>query len=127
VATESEHLAQARENLRQADELDPATWVGRQWMCTIYYYVAIHCVEAALASRAPSRIPPGSHGSRHEWREAWMALNTPAEVSRSFRALRTTSNRARYDLVRPTPLDVQRCAAAARAMLRRAAAHQLAE
>ncbi len=126
MATESEHLAQARENLNLAQRLDRSAWIGRQWACTMFFYTGVHCVEAAHVSTTPSTIPAGDYGGkRHDWREAWMDLNAIPALASGYKKLRIASNRARYNLVKTSEADLQVCEAGARAILTRSEAHQL--
>ena len=123
MATESDHLEQARLNLDLAQRLDAATWIGRQWACTMYFYSSIHCIEATVRARKGAN-PVGQYRGRHDWREAWMDVNARA-LAGGYKKLRLASQRARYDLVRPSEGELQSCAAAAREILNKAEAHNL--
>lgn len=120
--TEGQHLEQARENLNIAQHLDSSTWIGRQWACTMYFYSAVHCVQATVSARRG--IEPAGNYPPHDFREAWMDLNA-SSLAAGYKKLRRASQRARYDLVRITESELQAYAAAARTILTSAEAGQL--
>lgn len=122
MASEAEHIQQARENVTLASGLGVGTRANRQWACTIFHYAVVHSIKAAASPRrawvAPDRaIRPDTH----DWDEAWISENAPA-VYDDYRLLRITSRRARYGLHDPGNLTVSRCEGAARRILE-AAAH----
>jgi hypothetical protein len=110
------HLQQAQANFDFAYTLDHAVPVQRQWACTLYFYAAIHCVEAMASTDRPQEVPQVRRQS-HDWNDLWVRLNVE-ELHRRYRRLRTTSQRARYQLYYPDEADVARCRDAATAIVR---------
>lgn len=124
MGTEQAHLEQARANYDLAEQLSSEFWSHRQWACTMYFYSAVHSIEAAWASGLPNKPPPRSYPSRHDWREAWMDMNCPS-LAAPFKKLRKASQRVRYELGRPGAEEVSRRQVDAHNILTRAESQQL--
>ena len=109
------HLRQAQANFDLAIELESSNPAARQWSCTLFFYAALHCVQAMTESERAPQTPQLRRGS-HAWDEMWVGLNA-RHLHRTYRDLRRASRRARYDLFYPTAADVAECRAAATAIV----------
>jgi hypothetical protein len=106
VASQADHLTQARRNRDFAGQLlenYPNDLTALQWAVTVAFYCAVHCIEAHLAGfGTPSR----SHEERRR-RMLDPRHNIPANVYAAYRQLERYSRGARYSLQQFTAGDVQ--------------------
>jgi hypothetical protein len=97
LPSRAEQLEQARRNRDLASDL-LATRVGdptaRQWIVTLAFYCALHCLEAHLDTH-------GRHCFTHSTRNrtlAQPAIGVPPDVFVAYRQLQIWSEGARYSL-----------------------------
>lgn len=75
-----------------------------QWAVTVAYYVALHCLNAHLASRG---LSPENHGVRSRM-IADQTNGIPPAVASAYHALKQRSEDARYRLASYSADDVRR-------------------
>ena len=92
----SNYLEQAGHNRRVADVLSQGSPVSLQWAVTCIFYTALHYVNAYLYHLSQHQMP-ATHGAREH-----RVSQDMGQVYRSYRWLKSTSERARYSLVWPT-------------------------
>lgn len=98
MASEAEHLAQARANLNVLrvllDGADIEGGARPQWIITIAFYAVVHCLEAQLRAEGV----PKSTQHRERAMLLMRSSTLPREIVDSYMQLKQWSESARYDL-----------------------------
>ena len=98
------HLAQAQKNERLADAISSHSEQCPEWEVTIFFYSALHYVDAFLATQ-------GAHPKSHY--ERFDLVSNLTGVARYYEILFKRSMNARYHLYEFTPQEVDRIKAGA--------------
>ncbi len=101
MPTTTEHRNRASQNLRFAESFDLATTPYLDWVVTVYFYAALHLVDALLWEK--DNINPGNHEQRSNLvRTKWYLRGIRDE----YRELKDRSVNARYDLLTFTKIKI---------------------
>lgn len=96
-----QHLARAEENESLAWSLDQESEVCRDWAVTMFFYAALHYIDAFLAGK-------GLHPLNHKHRDGEIERNgSISEIWPDYRRLKDLSTQARYDIACHSPDKVR--------------------
>jgi hypothetical protein len=100
VPSKTIHLTVARDNERLAAQLNPDISYARGWASTMYFYAALHYVEAFFSVR-------GVHSADHRTRDGNLCrYNETMEIYDEFCELKNISTTARYFGRYPAKMDL---------------------
>lgn len=97
-----EHLARAQSNLKFAQSFDLKTSPYIDWVPTLYFYAALHLVEALLLHK--DRVTGGEH------KERWILIKEKSYlrgIKDQYHTLKDRSEDARYRLITFTSTSIQ--------------------
>ncbi|MEM2970899.1 MAG: hypothetical protein QW270_00540 [Candidatus Bathyarchaeia archaeon] len=77
-------------NMIQKNDAGPS-FIYPDWMITVSFYIALHYVDAKLASLSPS-LHPRNHPERH----TFVSIYLPPDVAEDYLFLESKSKLARY-------------------------------
>jgi hypothetical protein len=102
VPKTAEHLAQSRHNLRFAQSFDLEQTEYLDWVVTVYFYAAMHLVDAVLYFK--DRYDPPYHEMR---RDCFRTKPYLHDIRYSYKQLKDRSEDARYRLIPFTKAQVE--------------------
>jgi hypothetical protein len=90
VPSKTHHLQIARDNEQLAGHFNLDSAPARGWASTIYFYAALHYVEAFFSTK-------GSHSADHRTRDSNLCRHTPTmDIYDEYCELKNISTSARY-------------------------------
>jgi hypothetical protein len=103
VPKTAEHLARSRQNLRFAESFDLETTEYLDWVVTVYFYAAMHLVDAILYFR--DHFDPPYHEIRRDCVRTKSYLRA---INHQYKELKDRSEDARYRLIPFTKIQVEK-------------------
>lgn len=100
MANLSEHIHKARHNEVFAAIFWPARFRYADWAITVYFYAAVHLVEAYFATI-------GIHCNNHGQRNQEVTKRVPRRIASHYLRLYRESRRARYEITPMTKVYAQ--------------------
>ncbi len=92
MPTRDEHVRKAQENQAFNDEFDSSTQARIDWKLVVYFYTAMHYVEAYLAKTL------GMHGRSHTTRDNYIAREAGLkQIGTEYMHLKYYGYNARYE------------------------------
>jgi hypothetical protein len=102
VPSKSEHLTRADNNLRFAESFDPESTPYPDWVVAVYFYAALHLVDALLDQE------DGIHPPNHEVRKQFVKDKPYLRgIKNEYRSLKDHSEAARYNLTPMTSFKIR--------------------